>query len=149
MQLQDLMTAQPAFCTPDTPLQQVAAMMIEFDCGCIPVLENAETLRPLGVVTDRDICCRTVAVNMNPLEMTAIEVMSGPALTLSLEHSLEDCQRVMEKYQVRRLVILDEEGRCTGIVAQADLALDAPQEVTAEVVRTISQPAHAAVVTPH
>lgn len=147
MKVQDLMTEQPAFCTPDTPLQKVASMMIEFDCGCIPVLENEETLRPLGVVTDRDICCRTVAMNMNPLEMTAVEVMSGPALTLSPEHSLDDCRRVMEKYQVRRVVIIDAEGRCTGIVAQADLALEGPGEVTAEVVRTVSQPAHAPVVT--
>lgn len=91
MQVKDLMTQDPACCTPDTNLQEVAQMMVEQDCGCIPVVESQETLKPVGVVTDRDITCRTVAQGRNPLEMTAGECMSGPVLTVTPETSLGYC----------------------------------------------------------
>ena len=55
----DLMTTEPAFCTPETPLDQVAKLMVRYNCGEIPVIDPAE--RPVGVVTDRDIVCRVVA----------------------------------------------------------------------------------------
>ena len=68
MQVKDVMTADPACCTPDTPLAEVARLMVANDCGEIPVVEDKTRKRPIGVVTDRDIVCRTIANNINPLE---------------------------------------------------------------------------------
>ncbi len=68
MQVKDVMTADPACCTPDTPLPKVAGLMVDNDCGEIPVVESTAGKRPIGVVTDRDIVCRTIANNINPLE---------------------------------------------------------------------------------
>jgi CBS domain-containing protein len=72
--------------------------------------------------------------------MTAGEVMSSPAVTVTPETSVEDCRLVMEQNQVRRVPVVDQRGGCCGIVAQADLALKTDEEKTAEVVRQVSRP---------
>jgi CBS domain-containing protein len=141
MQVKDIMTRNPACCTPDTNLQEVARLMVECDCGEIPVVENKQNMRPVGVVTDRDICCRTVAEGENPLEMTAGDCMSSPCVTVTPEMSIEDCCGLMEKNKIRRVPVVDEKGSCCGIVAQADIAQHASTQKTAEVVRGVSRAA--------
>lgn len=140
MQVKDIMTENPACCTPDTSLQEVGQMMVEHDCGCIPVVENEESMKPVGVVTDRDIVSRTVAEGKNPLEMTAGDSMSSPVVTTTPETSVDDCCQMMEENQVRRIPVVDKSGGCCGMVAQADIAMKVPEEKTAEVVQEISQP---------
>ena len=83
MQVKEVMTASPACCTPDTPLPEVARMMVDNDCGEIPVVNNKESKIPVGVVTDRDIVCRTIAKDRNPLDLTAADCMSKPIVTVS------------------------------------------------------------------
>jgi CBS-domain-containing membrane protein len=83
---------------------------------------------------------------MNPLEMTAGDIMSSPVVTVTPETSIEECSRLMGENQVRRVVVVDNRGACCGMVAQADLALDASSRVTAEVVEKVSQPAGAALL---
>jgi len=141
MQVKDIMTRDPACCTPDANLQEVARLMVECDCGEIPVVENRQSMKPVGVVTDRDICCRTVAEGKNPLEMTAGDCMSSPCVTVKPEMSVEDCCQVMEENQIRRVLVVDENGACCGIVAQADIARHAPKQETAEVVKEVSRAA--------
>jgi len=141
MQVKDIMTREPSCCTPDTNLQEVARLMVECDCGEIPVVENRQSMKPVGVVTDRDICCRTVAEGKNPLEMTARDCMSSPCVTVTPEIGVEDCCRVMEENQIRRVPVVDERGACCGIVAQADIAQRASERETAEVVKEVSRAA--------
>ena len=78
MKVNDVMTQEPACCTPETPLRDVAKMMVESDCGEIPVVDSQRTMRPVGVVTDRDIVVRCVAAGKNPLEAEAEDCMSSP-----------------------------------------------------------------------
>lgn len=144
MRVQDIMTSDPACCTRDTRLEDVARMMVERDCGEIPVVSSARNPVPIGVITDRDIVCRAVANGRNPVDMTAAEVMSHPVVTTTPETSVEDCARMFADHQVRRVPVVDEQGQCCGIVAQADLALAAPDRVTVDVVRVVSQPTGAA-----
>jgi len=138
MQVEDLMTREPACCSPETPLPEVARKMVTHDCGEIPVVDAQR--KPVGVVTDRDIATRTVAQDRNPLELTARDCMSSPVVTVTPETSVEDCCRTMEEHQVRRVPVVDEDGGCCGMVAQADVADHAPSKQTAEVVREISRP---------
>src|SRR5215475_1595754 len=141
MQVKDIMTRDLACCTPDTNLQEVARLMIECDCGGIPVVDSRQSMKPVGVVTDRDICCRTVAEGKNPLGMTAGDCMSSSCVTVTQEMSVEDCCRMMKENQIRRVLVVDESGACCGIVAQADIAQHAPKQETAEVVREVSRAA--------
>jgi CBS domain-containing protein len=140
MNVREMMTANPACCTPETGLQAVARMMIDCDCGAIPVVEEMSSMRLAGIVTDRDITVRAVAEGKNPLQMTAGEVMSSPVAAIGPDMSLEQIAQLMEEYQVRRVPVVDENRAVVGIVAQADLALQGPKEMTGEVVEEISQP---------
>ena len=67
LQVKDIMTKDPVCCFPDTSLEHVARLMVEHDCGEIPVVDTEESKKPVGVITDRDIACRTVAQSKNPL----------------------------------------------------------------------------------
>ena len=139
MQVKDVMTPDPACCTPDSTLQRVAEMMVENDCGEIPVIENVASMLPIGVITDRDITCRTVAKGLNPLVMTVADCMTTPCITVMPDMSLDECCRVMEENQIRRVPVVDASGACCGIVALADIAKHAEKSDTAEVVKEVSE----------
>lgn len=144
MQVKEIMTANPACCTADTPLPEVARMMVDRDCGEIPVVENKSSLVPVGVVTDRDIVCRTVANGLNPLDLTAADCMSKPTVTVTPDMSLEECCLIMEEKLVRRVPVVDERGSCVGIVAIADIALHTGKNVAGHIVKEVSEPTSAA-----
>jgi CBS domain-containing protein len=139
MNVKEIMTGNPACCTKDNTLQEAAKMMNDNDCGCIPVVENTETKKPVGVITDRDICCRTVAEGKNPLDLTVGDVMTSSVETVNPNTSVEDCCNLMEEKQIRRVVVVDDMGSCCGIVAQADIAINATVNKTAEVVQEVSK----------
>lgn len=139
MNVSEIMTKDPACCTPDTPLQEVAQMMVEHDCGCIPVVDGENTKMPVGMITDRDITCRVVATGQNPLDLTAGDAMTSTVVSVTPDTSLEECCNLMEESQIRRIAVVDENGACCGIVAQADVATNAPARETAEVVQEVSK----------
>jgi CBS domain-containing protein len=140
MQVKEVMTADPACCVQDNALQEVAQMMVDHDCGEIPVVDDKETKVPIGVITDRDIVCRTVARGLNPLDLTAADCMSKPCVTVTPEMSVEQCSAIMEENKIRRVPVVDAGGSCCGIVALADIALHARRSVAAEVVKEVSEP---------
>ncbi|MDP2321050.1 MAG: CBS domain-containing protein [Acidobacteriota bacterium] len=133
----DLMTADPQCCTAETPLNEVAKLMVECDCGEIPVVDDAKKL--VGVVTDRDIVCRVVAKGQNPSAMTAQDAMSHPVISVTEDATLEDVLAKMEEHQVRRLPVVDASGGCCGIISQADVAMVADESETGEMVREVSR----------
>jgi len=136
----DVMTPDPACCSPHTSIDQVAKMMIQNNCGEIPIVDAAN--RPLGVVTDRDIVCRIVAEGKNPLGYTAEQAMTTPAVTLGADVSIDDVILTMEDHQIRRVLVVDDGGACAGIIAQADLAVKGTARKTAELLREVSRIEH-------
>ena len=112
--------------------------MIENDCGCIPIVESMEKMRPLGTITDRDIVVRAVGAGLNPLDLTVSDVMSSDVVTIKADATVDECCDAMESRQIRRVLVVDSEGFCCGIVAQADVARNARSNQTAEVVQEIS-----------
>ena len=139
MNIEEIMTESPACCTPDTSLQEVAKMMVDNDCGCIPVVDDEGSKMPVGMITDRDITCRVVANGQNPLDLTAQDAMTTTVVSVTRDTSLEDCCNLMEESQIRRVVVVDETGACCGIIAQADIANNAGDKKTAEVVQEVSK----------
>ena len=142
MQVKEIMTSDVACCSRGTKLPEVARLMVEHDCGAIPVVDDEKNRKPVGMVTDRDIVCRTLAEGKDPRELTAGDCMSEPCATVTSETSVEDCCHVLEENQVRRVPVVDSQGGCCGIVAQADIAQRAPEHETAQVVRDVSKPSH-------
>ena len=144
MRVKDIMTPDPISCLPDTLLQRVAELMVENDCGEIPIVDDVAKNVLVGVITDRDITCRTVAKGLNPLTLRAADVMTAECISVTPETSLDECCRLMESNQIRRIVVVDAEGACCGIVALADIAKHAAIENSGEVVKEVSKPKAAA-----
>ena len=138
MQVREIMTENPACCSPEASLRDAARLMATNDCGQIPVID--EQRRPIGVVTDRDIACRAVAEGHGP-ETSVSAVMSSPPVTVTPETSLEECCGMLEEERIRRAPVVDRNGECCGMVSQADIARHAPEHETAQFVRDVSQPA--------
>ena len=138
MTVQSVMTTNPACCTPSTPLREVAKLMLDNDCGQIPVIDDVSSHRPVGVITDRDITVRMVAQGQNPLDSVAGECMSSPCITVTSDTSLRECCEVMETNKIRRVPVVDSHGRICGIVSLADVARCADATETVEVVKEVS-----------
>ena len=133
----DVMTPKPACCTVAMPLDQVAKMMVQNDCGEIPVVDEND--RVIGVVTDRDIVCRIVAKSQNPSQQTVESCMTRPAVTVQEDAPIEQVVSIMEKHQIRRVPVTNDGGRCSGIISQADLARMATEREVAELVSEVSK----------
>lgn len=142
MKARELMTAEPVCCTQEQTLQEAALLMRDHDCGCIPVVEDTASNRLVGLVTDRDITCRCTAEGSTP--DTAIhEAMSRDPKSCGPDDTVEIVEGIMAAEQVRRVPVVDSEGRCVGIIAQADLARDqraASDNDVGKVLEQISQP---------
>jgi CBS domain-containing protein len=104
------------------------------------VVEDTVSRLPIGVVTDRDIVCRTIANDLNPLNLTAADCMSKPIVTVTPDMSLEECCRIMEEKLIRRVPVVDERGACVGIISLADIALHTGKNVAGHIVREVSEP---------
>lgn len=139
LKARDVMTPDPMCCTPGTPLKKVAKMMVDLDCGAIPVVDSFDNLLPVGIITDRDIVARAVAAGHDPRELSTIDCMSSPVITVSPDDDIENVIYMLEQAQVRRVVVVDESGKLIGVVAQADLVLSTP-DLGLELVESVSLP---------
>lgn len=133
----DVMTPDPACCTPTTTLDDVAKLMAQNDCGEIPVVDVGDTV--VGVITDRDIVCRVVAEGKNPMAYTAETCMSQPVVTVRDDAPITDVVSTMEKHQVRRVPVVDDRDCCVGMISQADVAWSGHEQQVAELVRELSR----------
>jgi CBS domain-containing protein len=141
MTVREIMTTNVACCNPNTPLQQVARMMVEHDCGEIPVVDANNHV--VGVITDRDICCRAVSECLDCNTTTVGQVMTNDVVSVTPNASTDDVCGLMEQHQIRRIVVTDTNGLCCGIVSQADLANKGVGHVD-DLLKEISQPTGAA-----
>ena len=135
----DLMTESPAVCTPQTSSQDAARMMQDNDCGSLPVVESRDSLKLLGMVTDRDLALRVLGRGLDA-NTPVREAMTKNVASVKVDDDLKAVERVMTGQQVRRVPVVDGQDRIVGIVAQADLAraLGTSPEVS-RVVEKISQ----------
>jgi CBS domain-containing protein len=133
----DVMTPDPACCTTNTSIDEVAKLMVQNDCGEIPVVDTSDQV--IGVVTDRDIVCRVVAEGKNPVGYTVDACMTRDVITVRDDTPLDDVMKTMETHQIRRVPVVAENGCCAGIIAQADIARVAPEPEVAEFVREVSE----------
>jgi CBS domain-containing protein len=138
MHAKELMSIQPVCAPRSASLAEIAQLMVERDCGAIPIVEPDPAPRVIGMVTDRDIVTRAIAAGRDVARLSAADVMTSPILTATADESVERCGQLMMQHQVRRIVIVDDEGRCVGILAQADLARHVSPEATGEVVKQVS-----------
>ena len=134
--IREAMTSKPCSIDADKPVSYAAKMMRDEDVGLAPIVEGE---RLVGVLTDRDITIRVVAEGRDPDQVKVAEVASRDVVTLDPQQDLDEALRLMAQHQVRRLPVVEEDGRLVGVVAQADVAKEADQGRTGEVVQQISR----------
>jgi CBS domain-containing protein len=140
MRVRDVMTTDPMCCTPATPLDRVAKIMAERDCGAVPVVGDLATKMPLGIITDRDIVVRALAAGHNPVDMTAGDCMTMPVATIPEDAPFDDCVDLLQIGQIRRAIVVNKRGAVVGIVAQADIAFHTSKRDAGKLLRKVSQP---------
>jgi len=139
MQVRDIMTERMAFCMPEKTVDEVARMMVACDCGAIPVVDPV-TKQAVGIVTDRDIVCRAVAKGLDPARVRVEEMMTMPIIAVTPDDTIEKCLAEMESAQIRRMPVVDAQGRLCGMISQADIARTAPPSQTAHLMHDVSRP---------
>lgn len=133
--IRDAMTSSPRNVDPSTPVVEAAQLMKSEDVGSLPVVESG---RLVGMVTDRDIVLRVVAEGNDAKTATVGEIASKDLVTIDPQQDLDEALRLMAQHQVRRLPVVEEDGRLVGILAQADVARQGADADTGHLVEEIS-----------
>jgi CBS domain-containing protein len=136
MRVSEAMTREVRVANPTQSIREVAQIMSEIDAGSMPVGEND---RLVGMITDRDIAIRAVALGKGP-DTPVREVMSKEVKYCFDDEDLEHVAENMGELQVRRLPVVNREKRLVGIVALGDIALNEDNETTGETTADVSKP---------
>lgn len=134
--IRDAMTSNPRGVETATPIVEAARLMKSEDVGSLPVVEGD---RLVGMLTDRDVVIRVVAEGKDVESTTAGEIASRDLVTVDPQQELDEALRLMAQHQVRRLPVVEEDGRLVGILAQADVAQEGRDVQTGQMVEEISQ----------
>lgn len=122
MRVADLMTSDVAECSPEESIRTAAKRMVDHRCGCLPVIVcDGDQRRLVGIVTDRDLACRAVAEGLDPEHTDVGRCMSFPVQTIARDADLGECADRFTTISIRRLVVVDDQNRCLGVISRADL----------------------------
>jgi len=144
MKVREAMSTNPVCCMPTDTAEKVAKAMCERNVGSIPVVVDQQSRKLVGMITDRDLCCSIVAGGLDPKRTTIEKFVSASPVSCRDGENLDSLERAMQEHKVRRIPVVDGEGACIGIVAQADLALKDKPEKVHKTVAEISRPSRAA-----
>lgn len=139
MLVKDVMSKELAFCVPSHTAQAAAKTMKARGVGALPVVSDSEHRKLQAIVTDRDLCCAVIAEGKLAETTKVTEVMTSNPVTCAPEQTLDECEKLMQMHQVRRLPVTDAQGRCVAMIAQADVALHAPASKVAKTLAEISK----------
>jgi len=134
--VRDVMTSNVRAAASTESLADAAQMMKEEDVGSLPVVEDD---RLIGILTDRDIIVRAVAERVDPQSISVGDVASRELVTVDPDQDLDEALSLMARHRVRRLPVVAD-GRLVGILAQADVAIEAKEKNAGEMLEEISQP---------
>jgi CBS domain-containing protein len=134
--IREVMTSKLCSIDAEKPVAYAAKMMRDEDVGLAPIVEGD---RLVGTLTDRDIAIRVVAEGRDPESTKVRDVASTDLVTVDPQQDLDEALRLMAQHQVRRIPVVEEDGRLVGVVAQADVARDANERQTGEIVEQISR----------
>ena len=142
MDIREVMTTSPRWCLPSDSASKAARIMKDIDAGLIPVVENAESRRLVGVVTDRDLCLEVIAESRNPDTVPVKDAMTRTLICCLPEDEMQKALELMGENQVRRIPVVDQQGTLQGIVSMADVLhrADVSSKETHETLKKVSEP---------
>lgn len=122
MKVKAIMTRAVRWCTPETTAREAALAMRQVDCGILPVLRKG---KPVGVVTDRDVCLALAERDCRPGELPVGDAMSRCLWACREDDDVQTALDTMRARRVRRLPVLDATGDLRGILSMNDVAREA------------------------
>lgn len=140
MNVSEVMTAQVVTATPRSTIAEVAQTMAKIESGAVPVVDDGKVV---GLVTDRDIVIRVVAEGLG-LDTPVSQVMTEDVETCSENDNVADATAKMGSKQIRRLVVLNDQGRLAGIISLGDIAVDYGAKKVGQTLEEISENSPAA-----
>ena len=143
MKIKEVMSQNPVCCLASDSAQSVARMMCERNIGSIPVVCDQQSKQLLGMITDRDLCCAVIAGGLDPKTTPIQKFITTKLITCRDGEDIDNCEKVMQEHQVRRVPVVDGQNHVIGIVSQADLALKGKSEHVSKTVAEISKPSRA------
>ncbi len=120
MLAEQVMTADVRVCAPNDDLAKVAGLMWDYDCGCVPVVDASE--RVVGMITDRDACMAAYTKGRPLAELIVSDAMASNVITCKRSDTTHSIEQLMADNQIRRIPVVDDDGRIAGIVSLNDLA---------------------------
>jgi CBS domain-containing protein len=123
MNVSDAMAKQIVCCLKSDTAQSVATLMKRHDIGSVPVVADLISKRVEGIVIDRDICLRLITENKDPVTTHIAALMTPNPVTCAPNDPLQRCENLMHEHKVRRIPVVDKQGRCVRVVAQPNIAL--------------------------
>lgn len=121
MQVRDIMVDAPASCGPETNLNEVVDIFRTRKCGFLPVVDSKQKV--VGVVTDRDICIALGERNRLPADIAVDEIATKKVFTCQADDDIRTALRTMGAAKVRRLPVVDIEGKLKGVLSMDDVVL--------------------------
>lgn len=136
----EVMTDNPVCCLPGDTVATAGQLMKSANIGSIPVIENQQSGRLVGIVTDRDLALKIVAEGLDAKSTKVEAVMTRKLVTCRADDDLQKALDAMAQHQLRRIPVVDHDNKILGIIAQADVAtrLDQPEK-TGEMLKEISE----------
>jgi CBS domain-containing protein len=125
MKVQEVMNSQVQSCRPDTNLAAAAAVMWDYDCGTLPVVDDAGHV--VGMITDRDIAIAAATKGRPAGEIPVRDVISGTVYSCAQNDDIHAALKIMRHAKVRRLPVVNAAGRLQGILCLNDIALRAEE----------------------
>jgi CBS domain-containing protein len=134
------MTRDPVVVAQSDTVQRAAELMKQYDIGPLPVVDDENSRKLVGIITDRDIVVNVLAQKKDPGKTKLSEVMTYDPVTCRESEPIHEALEKMSSYQIRRIPVADDNNRIVGIIAQADIAtrIENP-EVAGEVVQEVSK----------
>ena len=142
MKIKHVMTKDPTCCVTSDTGERAAKIMRDEDTGVVPIIENEQSRKVIGIVTDRDLCMNVVAEGRDPRATQVHEAMTTTVVSCSPQDSVDKATELMRENQIRRIPVVDEQQRLVGIVAMADIVGRANVRTTEthETLKTVSAP---------
>jgi CBS domain-containing protein len=116
----EMMTRNPATCQETDTAYDAVKIMKRENCGVVPIVDQQGQCA--GIVTDRDLCLQVIGEKRDPQATRLADMMSREVLTAKVEEEMEPILDRMKERQVNRIVVVDEQNRCVGIISEHDLA---------------------------
>ena len=133
----DIMTSGVQCVRAHQTLAEAARMMQDLDVGALPICGDDNRLQ--GIITDRDIVLKCVAVGLDPATCTAAELAQGRPHVVLDDADVSDILHDMEEYRIRRMPVVSRDSHLlVGMISEADIAQHLEADQLAEFVGSIT-----------